>query len=225
MDKYNYNYEKTANYCYPKTDLLINKFDILDGDILFQFERKLVALRQAELNSNSVKGMLDFNHFRAIHKYLFQDIFWWAGEVRNCNIAKRDLFCLVEHIDSYATDIFERLHSDNFYIELSNDDTIKKIVTLFGDINALHPFREGNGRTQREFVSMLAKINGLEIDFQSISEEEMIEASYLINKGREDMMFNLFANNILMISKGEQLKYINAYINDSMVKSFLIERI
>ncbi len=95
-NKYKYTYEKTANYCYKNTDVLINKLNITNDEDLFNAERELVTLRTFELYEKPLKGNFDFKYLKSIHKYLFQDIYRWAGDIRNCNIAKQDLLCLSE---------------------------------------------------------------------------------------------------------------------------------
>jgi len=91
-NKYKYTYEKTADYCYKGTDVLINKLNITNDEDLFNAERELVSLRTYEINEKPLKGDMDFKYLKDIHKYLFQDIYRWAGDIRNCNIAKKDLF-------------------------------------------------------------------------------------------------------------------------------------
>ena len=113
---------------------------------MFNAERELVSLRIYELNEKPLKGNFDFKYLRNIHKYLFQDVYRWAGDIRDCNIAKQDLFCLAEYIESFANDIFNRLKTDKYYVNYDYETTLNKLVELFADINALHPFREGNGR-------------------------------------------------------------------------------
>ena len=97
-NKYKYIYERTADYCYKDTDVLINKLNITNDEDLFNAERELVSLRTYELNEIPLKGNFDFQYLKDIHKYLFQDVYRWAGDIRNCNIAKQDLFCLTEQI-------------------------------------------------------------------------------------------------------------------------------
>lgn len=80
-------------------------------------------------------------------KYLFQDLYDWEGKIRTCNIAKKDLFCLSQFIDNYASDVFSKLKSKNYLINSSFDSLVDGLTSLFGDINALHPFRESNGRS------------------------------------------------------------------------------
>ena len=106
--KYKYTYEKTADYCYKDTDVLINKLNITNDEDLFNVERELVSLRTYELNEKPLKGNFDFKYLKDIHKYLFQDVYRWAGDIRTCNIAKQDLFCLTEHIETFGTDVFNQ---------------------------------------------------------------------------------------------------------------------
>jgi cell filamentation protein len=92
-------------YCYPDSDVLINKLDIRDLEKLHVFERRLTMLRLLELMDKPVGGKFDFKHLQAIHKYIFQDIYDWAGKVRTVDIAKGNMFCNVKFIDSQADEM------------------------------------------------------------------------------------------------------------------------
>ncbi len=222
MDKnYKYTYERTANYCYKGTDVLINKLNITNEKDLYCAERELVLYRTFELNENPLKGNFDFKYLKDIHKYLFQDIYRWAGDVRNCNIAKQDLFCLFENIESYSNEIFNKLKKEKYYVEYDNETTLDKLVELFADINALHPFREGNGRTQRLFIELLAKINGIDLDLTNVTKKEMIIASHDSISGNYDKFKEMFKNNSHIISERERLEYINLYCSDKLKKVIL----
>lgn len=210
-NKYKYTYEKTANYCYKDTEVLINKLNITNDEDLFNAERELVTLRIYELNEKALKGNFDFKYLKDIHKYLFQDIYRWAGEIRNCNIAKQDLFCLTEHIESFATDVFSKLKKEKYFVDYDDEMTLDKLVELFADINALHPFREGNGRSQRVFIESLAKINGIYLDLTNVSKIDMIIASHESIHGDYGKLKNMFKNNSHILSEKEKLEYINIY--------------
>ncbi len=218
-NKYKYTYERTANYCYENSDVLINLLNITDDKDLYEAERELVMYRIAELIDNPIKGEFNFQHLKSIHKFLFQDIYRWSGDIRNCNIAKQDLFCLVEHIDSFAKDIFNKLKSERYFIDYNYEDKIEKLVELFADINALHPFREGNGRTQRTFIEMLAKINGIDLDLTNIAKKDMIVASHESISGNYEKLIHLFNSNNISISDTERKKYIDMYCTDNMKKT------
>lgn len=179
-------------YCYPDSDVLINKLDIRDMDKLHKFERKLTMIRLLELFDYPIKGNFDFKHLKDIHKFIFQDIYDWAGNVRIVDIAKGNMFCNVKFIDSQAEEIFSKLKKEKYLSGFSEEDFIKRLAYYFSEINALHPFREGNGRTQREFIRSLALKNGYVIKFERISEDGMIRASqesFLCDYGYMEKLF------------------------------------
>lgn len=164
-------------YCYPDSDILINNLSIHDADKLHEAERKLTMLRLIDLLDKPVAGTFNFKHLQTIHKYIFQDIYPWAGKLRTVDIAKSNMFCKVQFIELQANEIFQKLKNDDYLEELSKNEFAKKAAYYFSEINALHPFREGNGRTQREFVRQLASKSGYVLHFATISEQEMMAAS------------------------------------------------
>lgn len=164
-------------YCYPNSDVLVNKLDIRDMDKLHDFERRLTMLRLSELLDKPVIGKFDFEHLQSIHGYIFQDVYEWAGKVRTVDIAKENMFCNVKYIESQAEIIFRGLKSENYLVGLAEEVFIKRLAYYFSEINALHPFREGNGRSQREFIRSLALHNGYIVNFAKINSEDMIKAS------------------------------------------------
>lgn len=164
-------------YCYPGTRVLRNKFSIKDSDELSEAERRLSRYRTEELLESPIDGAFDFYHLCKIHKYLFQDIYDWAGEARTVDIAKSNLFCRYFFIDDEANRIFTELMKDKYLSGLDITIFAQKLAYYFAEINALHPFREGNGRTQREFIRQLAFQNGYLLFYSGITQDEMISAS------------------------------------------------
>lgn len=164
-------------YCYPESNVLKNKLGIKDKDRLNQVERKLTMLRIMDLLKKPIKGKFDLTHLQAIHKYLFQDVYEWAGKIRTVDIAKGNMFCNVRFIYDQAEEIFGRLKQEEYLQNLDEEDFIKKLAYYFSEINALHPFREGNGRSQREFIRCLALYNGYKIEFSLTDKDEMESAS------------------------------------------------
>lgn len=219
-NKYKYTYERTADYCYKGTDVLINKLNITNDEDLYNAERELVAFRVSAFNDSPLKGNFDFKYLKDIHKYLFQDVYRWAGDIRNCNIAKQDLFCLTDHIESFGNDIFNKLKKEKYFFEYDNDTTLDKLVELFADINAMHPFREGNGRSQRVFIESLAKINGINLDLTNVSKMDMIVASHESINGDYKKLKDIFKRNSSILNEEERLIYINMYCSDKL-KNFL----
>ena len=136
-----------------------------------------IAKLNEHLNDQKKKADEYFEHLKRIHKYIFQDIYDWAGKVRWVNIAKGNLFCHYEFIESNADTLFQQLKQENFLNDVSSEDMPIRLAYYFSEINVIHPFREGNGRTQRLFIEYLAEKNGYTIDFSNITKQEMIQAS------------------------------------------------
>ena len=166
-----------TKYCYPDSDVLVNKLDIRDPNKLQIFERKLTMLRLLELIDKPIEGKFDLKHLQAIHAYIFQDVYDWAGKIRTVDIAKGNTFCNVRFISSQADAIFSKLKEEYYLAGLEEHMFTKRLAYYFSEINALHPFREGNGRSQREFIRSLALKNGYLIYFEKASKEEMLIAS------------------------------------------------
>lgn len=137
-------------------------------------------------------GHFDYQYLKLIHHYIFQDLYDWAGKQRTVDIAKSNMFCNVLYLDNQAWKIFNALKSENLLIGLSRDDFIHRLVWYFGEVNALHPFREGNGRTQREYFRELALHAGYIIDYTAITRNEMIDASIDSFMCKYDKLTKLF---------------------------------
>lgn len=174
---YNYSYGYDEVYCYPNSNVLRNKFNIKNMCELQELERGITSIREVQL-LNDYDGVLNFKALKSIHKCLFSDIYTWAGEVRTVDIEKGTLFCRVFAINNEAERIFSELKDENYLRDCPVDVLHKRMSYYMSEINALHPFREGNGRTQRLFMAILAKRLGYGLHFELTSSREMIEASY-----------------------------------------------
>ncbi|TCT14041.1 cell filamentation protein [Natranaerovirga pectinivora] len=170
-----YIYNNDTVYCYPNTDVLINKFNIKDALKLESLERDLTALRINELIQNPIEGHFDLVHLQDIHRYIFQDIYVWAGELRIIRIAKGVMFAYPEHIEDESKKVFSLLNRENHLMGLSFDEFCERLAFYKSEINMLHPFREGNGRVIREFIRNLAHYNGYEIIYP-LDKSSYIEA-------------------------------------------------
>ena len=165
-------------YVYKNTHVLINKFGITDGDFLDATERFFTVFREKQLRDNPIKGNFDYDHLKKIHGFIFQDVYDWAGQERIVNISKGGtVFCPVQSIQPFAESIFNDLKKQNYFKGLSQEVFAVKAAHLFSDINELHPFREGNGRTQREFMRELALNAGYELDLNKVPKKLMMDAS------------------------------------------------
>lgn len=164
-------------YCYPDSDVLKNRMGIRDKEQLGRLEQRLTMLRILELVDKPIQGKFDLKHLQAIHKYIFQDVYEWAGKTRKVDIAKGNMFCNVKFIESQAEEIFGKLKKENYLQGLDEKEISLRLAYYFSEVNALHPFREGNGRCQREFARTLALNAGYVINFANVNSEEMLKAS------------------------------------------------
>ena len=178
-------------YVYRGTDVLRNTPDIRDGDELERFEARLTFLRGLQLVSNPIAGEYDLPHLQAFHRYLFAGLYEWAGELRAVVLAKTDLFCLPEHIESYGAVIFAKLAENGRLRGLDRDRFIDRLAHYLGDVNALHPFRDGNGRAQRAFFAQLADAAGYRLDWQLVDPGRNTDASVAAMQGDEGPMRDL----------------------------------
>jgi cell filamentation protein len=204
-NNYNYDYERDTFYCYPDSYTLRNKLNITDADDLRKAEREITSIRIAQASQEFVQGKMDFEHLKAIHRFIFSDIYEWAGEIRKVNISKGSSFCRHEYIENQAIKIFDHLKNDNYLIEIeSTESIIKRLSFYIGEINAIHPFREGNGRAQRLFIEYLASIAGYSVNFSQVGTMDMIKASALAFTCDYSKMETLFTQIITPISKEQQ---------------------
>ncbi|MBI3759460.1 MAG: Fic family protein, partial [Deltaproteobacteria bacterium] len=126
----------------------------------------------------------DLNHLRAIHRHLFQDVYEWAGEVRTVELNKGgQQFQFRRYIETGKADVHKRLADANFLKGLSRADFAGQAARIAGDVNYVHPFREGNGRTQLFYLEQLAGQASHPLDLARIAPERWIEASRLSHKG------------------------------------------
>jgi cell filamentation protein len=171
-------------YLDPPFGVLKNRLGITDAGVLEQAEAALVAIRSFELSLAPLKGRFDFAHLQAIHRYLFGDLYEWAGQIRTIDISKGGhLFAHHAHIASAAESIFKQLVKEEGLVGLDRAAFSNRAAHYLGELNALHPFREGNGRAQREFVSHLAHAAGYYIAWENVQQAAMLKASIESFKG------------------------------------------
>ena len=157
-----------------------NSFGITDYSQLEPIESVLVLKRAAQIEKAGITGNFDPAHLRAIHKHLFQDVFPWAGEFRVVNISKgSSTFGPALHIAAALADTLAKLHAESLIAGLSPQAFAPRAAFYLGEINAIHPFREGNGRAQRELIRQLALHAGHPLSWAGFTQNEMTDASIL----------------------------------------------
>jgi cell filamentation protein len=160
--------------CYPGTTVLINLADLRNQAELDDFEFAMYLSRAEE---PLPAGRLDYRHYRAIHHHLFQDVYSWAGQHRTIRIGKAgNWFCYPEHLDRHMSDVFTFLADRNNLTNLPHPEFVANAAYVLAEINAGHPFREGNGRTQLTFLKVLALNAGRNFDEDAIEPEATLVA-------------------------------------------------
>jgi cell filamentation protein len=152
-------------YLDPGSNVLINKLGVADAVLLQQIEAETTFLRDAQLKAVTLPGRFDLVHLRAFHRHLFGDVYPWAGELRRVDLTRTATFAHWAQIESYGGQLFGMLREERFLSTLDGDGFLDRYTHYFAEVNALHPFREGNGRAQRAFFRQLALHAGWRVDF------------------------------------------------------------
>lgn len=175
--------------CYPGTAVLINKLGIRNDSELAEAEVEIVSVRIAEWSRAPLVTTFDFEHYKMIHRYLFGDLYNWAGQTRTVNIAKKGtLFCPAEKIEGRGKLVFDRLKRLNYLRGMEHSGFVEELVDFYCSTNELHPFREGNGRTQRVFLSQLARNAGYSLNFSEIGGDLLMIATIQSAQGVRDLL-------------------------------------
>jgi cell filamentation protein len=175
-------------YSDPVTGVLYNKLGLGTAAGLEAAEREITHAALILVDESPVSPSYDLPHLQEIHKRIFGDIYEWAGQIRTVAIAKGAMFCLPQYIDSSAAVIFGELHDEDCLRGLRRDAFVGRLVHYLGEVNALHPFREGNGRAQRAFFGQLARDAGFTLAWQHLDPARNVKASAAIMRGDREPM-------------------------------------
>jgi cell filamentation protein len=167
----------TDPYCWPESTCLKNKLGILGADQLAVAEARIVAVRDVEIARTTIPGDYNLAHFKEFHRRLFRDIYAWAGAPRSVDIEKSGVrFCHWRFVDDEVSSVLTSLTRDGHLIGLSPEGFIERLAYYYGELNARHPFREGNGRATRAFLRQLAAAAGFLLDWSELDAAANIEA-------------------------------------------------
>lgn len=192
-------------YCYPPDfAVLKNLEDIRDPAQLDRFERNMVRDRTSQ---NIPTGDFDLSHLQAIHKHLFQDVYAWAGEIRKNEISKGGhQFQFRQYIGTGMNDVHSRLQSKDYLRQTTADQFADGASSIIGDINYVHPFRDGNGRTQLIYLRELASQADHKIDLSKLERSSWIEASIQAHNSNYEAMRDCIRNAIAPRSRDQRIE-------------------
>ena len=161
--------------CYPGSQVLRNKANLTDQDELDQFEQLMFLTRSEE---DMPKGRLGYTHYKAMHHHFFQDVYDWAGETRSIRTGKGgNWFCFPEYIDAQMEKIFTELADEDHLSRMSDIEVFAERASYYiAEINAVHPFREGNGRCQLALLTLIMDIAGFVLNEANLDPGEFMDA-------------------------------------------------
>lgn len=179
-------------YCYKGTSVLKNRLGLRDQGQLDAFEHEMTTQRADEPLPS---GLLSVTHYQAIHKHLFQDVYRWAGRFRAVRISKGgSTFCYPEHIAPEMHKLFGELKQQDFLRGQAPQDFASLSAHFLAELNAIHPFREGNGRSQLVFFTVLALQAGHPIDLDNLEPEAFLAAMVKSFQGTEAALDEIIRN-------------------------------
>ena len=167
-------------YCYPDSNVLKNKLNIRDNKLLKTAEEEITLIKQMELLKKPIKGNFSKAHLMNIHKFIFEDMYSFAGKIRREQISKADtMFYPPNLIDRELDKVFAKIKEKNMLRETDEEKVFDNLAYVMAELNIIHPFREGNGRSIREFIRLMAKRMGYDLNWGNADKEELLEASIL----------------------------------------------
>lgn len=172
--------------CYPDSDVLINLPGLRDAATLEMFELEAVGRRGLD---SPPTGRFDTTHYRALHRHLFGDVYAWAGNYRTVVTSKgNSRFAQPSFISNQMELAFGRLRSAPFLLGGDLDSFVAEAAEFLGDVNHIHPFREGNGRTQLIFLRLLGQRAGHLFRSENVEAEAFLYAMIESYHGRMDAL-------------------------------------
>ena len=192
-----YSLDALQDDCYEGSSVLKNKFNLKDEKQLDMLERNITSVLIAQAMIDITFENADFEFYKKLHSYVFSDIYEWAGAIRKVEMSKKTTaFCPVDNIEEIALKIFKRLEENNYLKKIPEEQFIDEFTEIYCDLNYLHPFREGNGRIQRLFLSMLLKSINKTMDFSKIDKDLLMIATIKSVSGDVFLLKDIFREHI-----------------------------
>jgi cell filamentation protein len=165
-----------TQYCYPNSDVLINKLGLTEESTLGEAEVELTQARIEQFDPDF--DDISLAALRGIHRYLFQDIYHWAGELREVDISKgATRFANITRVELEANKLFLQLAKENYLVGLSREKFVARLAHYYCELNVIHPFRDGNGRAQRLLFEVISINAGYLLRWEPIGRLEWLNAN------------------------------------------------
>ncbi len=168
-----------SKYTYKGTDILRNKLNIQDEALLKEYETRIVAFKIATISSIKLPKGYTPERLKFINKYLFEEVYDFAGKYREENITKENFrFSEFQYIEENINRIFKSIDTEQMK-KMTFTKFVEQISYIMTELNVLHPFREGNGRTIRELVREICFDCGYTIDWYEINHDDILRVAKL----------------------------------------------
>ena len=188
-----YSIEASSDSCYPDTTVLVNKLNLRTQEQLTQAEALLVTSCSAKLERDLPFENVDFDYYKNLHRQMFGDLYDWAGTVRKVNLSKKGtVFCDCNKIEELGQLQLKRLKKLKYLKNLSTVSFLDELTELYSDLNLLHPFREGNGRTLRLFVTLLVRNTDRDISWNGCDSDLLTIATIKAAQGDLTLLRSVF---------------------------------
>lgn len=171
LDRWNAYLDLSTNDPITLGPILANKVGAVTWAELRSREDAFVAMRAMTLHSHGIPGSYDLDGLRAIHRHLFQDVYEWAGELRTVTTGKCEPFATPDEIESVMLHVAERVMRTQRFRGMSEVAVCAELARAHHQMNLAHPFRLGNGRAQREFITALAAESDHVVDWTTVTGE------------------------------------------------------
>lgn len=190
-----YSVQGTPKYCYPGTTVLINRLGITDQAELDRVERQIVLLKSALAEQELPFRDVDFSYYLDLHRMLFAELYDWAGTLRDLDLSKKGtVFYPARDLEHLGELRFRRLRDDRYLCGLGQRAFADALAQLYHDLNMLHPFREGNGRTERLFLTLLVRHAGYTVSFADCDRDLLTIAAIRAAQGDLSLLRDTLAS-------------------------------
>ena len=193
-----YSIAPTDNLCYPGTTVLINKPGLRSQAALDEAESAFTALHTLEIETEPCTEPFTFSFYCRLHYRLFCDLYDWAGTPRTIDIAKKGTqFYPAENLITMSEAKFRYLQDMHEFRNIPRSRFIRELVDFYHELNMLHPFRDGNGRTQRLFFTLLIRRAGYDISFADSDADLLMMATIFAAQGVKDHLRQFFEEAVI----------------------------